>query len=289
MFRIVQGTTAGPNVYSNWMNPRNVIAYDGSSYEAATHCEAQLTITSAAALLSGGAVSNMILELKFALNNGVVEEFWKLDVLIAAGAATVSQDAVKVAYNAAVKPDWLMATCSVDNAVATAATGANTITTPGTDDVVFTGNVPGSTLTSSGDAYEAEDAAQISVMVTATNDIDTQTYVTSVELGGDQGVGSYYKTKAYEDKTKGIMYGYYNRRNLPNTPDNGAVLGSTYDFISIVATKDGSSASGQIHGIDNLDEVFIAGKEAVATISGGVSTSFVSKLNAIISLNNISI
>ena len=89
---------------------------------------------------------------------------------------------------------------------------------------------------------------------------------------------------------KGIMYGYYNRRDLPNTPDNGAVdsaAGGIYDTVTIVATKDGSSASGQIHGVDNLDEIFIVGLAGIATWSETANTSFVAKLDAIIPLTGL--
>ena len=291
MIRFVQGTTSGPNVYSNWINPRNIIVADGSSAETATCCEVDLVMAGTAALVTGGTASKMILELKFVHKNGLVEEFWNLSASVGMTAADPTRDeaavqaAIKTAYDAAVKPDWLMATCSVDDSVATAPTGASTISTPATTTVTFTGSTPGSTLTSSGDAWDG-DAVQFTVIVTATNDIDTQTYTPAVIVAGDNGVGTYYSAKKFEEKSRGIMYGYYNRRNLPNTPDFGAVSGSTYDFLTIVATKDGSAASGQIHGVDNLDEIFIAGKEGVATWSETANTCFVDKLNGILALTN---
>jgi len=55
----------------------------------------------------------------------------------------------------------------------------------------------------------------------------------------------------------GVNYGYYNRVELPIAPSNTAVVGSTYDMYSIVATKDGSTSS-QINGVDNLIEINIA-------------------------------
>lgn len=288
MFRIVQGTTSGPNVYSNWINPKNVIVFDGSSAETATCCEVDLVMSGTTSLLSGGSITNCDLELKFVKKGGEgPEEFFNLSVDVGMTAADPTRDeaavqaSIKTAYDAATKPDWLMSTCSVDDSVATAPTGAGTISTPATTTVTFTGNVPGSTLTDSGNTWDG-DAVNFTLIVTATNDIDSQTYTPAVIVNGDNGVGTYDSVKKFEDKMKGIMYGYYNRRNLPNTPDNGAVVGSTYDMITIVATKDGSAMSGQIHGVDNLDEIFIAGKAGVATIyTGGDDTSFVEKLNAL--------
>tara|TARA_R110000824_G_scaffold143281_6_gene310880 strand:+ start:126 stop:1172 length:1047 start_codon:yes stop_codon:yes gene_type:complete len=293
MFRIVQGTTAGPNVYSNWINPRNVIAYDGNPAENALHCEADLVIAGETTLASGGSASMMILELKFVLHNGITEQFWSFDTQIGSASDTTiaAADAdilIQAAYEAAVKPDWLHKDCSTSGDVAAPATGATTPTTPADATVSFMGNVPGATTTSSGDAYDAQDAAQISVIVTSQNDIATQTYTPAVLVNGYQGVGTYYSVKAYEDKMKGIMYGYYNRRNLPNTPDNGAVVGSTYDYVTLVATKDGSSASGQIHGVDNLDEIVVAAKAGVNSVYQlGNANAFVNKLNTLLPLADV--
>ena len=78
------------------------------------------------------------------------------------------------------------------------------------------------------------------------------------------------------------------RRNLPNTPDNGAVVGSTYDYVTLVATKDGSSASGQIHGVDNLDEIVVAAKAGVNSVYQlGNANAFVNKLNTLLPLADV--
>ena len=60
-----------------------------------------------------------------------------------------------------------------------------------------------------------------------------------------------------EEELRGTAYGFYNRVELPNTPAASAVVGTTYDIYHLVATKDGSSAS-QIHGVDNLIEIYVA-------------------------------
>ena len=60
-----------------------------------------------------------------------------------------------------------------------------------------------------------------------------------------------------EEENRGVAYGFYNRVELPNTPAASAVVGTTYDVYHLVATKDGSSAS-QIHGVDNLIEIYVA-------------------------------
>ena len=292
MFRIVQGTTVGRNVYSSWINPKNVLVYDGTAAAAAVHSEVDLVIAGTAALATGGSLTNMQVELKFVKKGGVVEEFFNLQVQIGLDANTVAQDKIAVAYDAAIKPDWLANTCATDAAAngslgqftGSRPSGSSALTAPATGTVTFYGNVPGSTLTSSGNEYTG-DAAQISLIVTSQNDIITQTYTPAIIAVGQNGAGTYYTAKSFEDKIMGNMYGYYNRRNLPSTPDNGAVdsaAGALYDVVTIVASKDGSSASGQIHGVDNLSEIFIAGKAAVGTWSDTANTSVVAKLDAII-------
>ena len=64
------------------------------------------------------------------------------------------------------------------------------------------------------------------------------------------------------------------RGHLPKQPSLESATGSAYDMYSIVATKDGSSAS-QINGVDNLIEL------NVAAIAGDAdSLIFENKLNA---------
>lgn len=294
-FRIVQGTTAGRNVYSSWMNPKNVIVYDGTPAAVAVHSEVDIVIAGGtAATATGGSLQGMQLELKFVNKGGLTEEFFNLSVQIGLDAATAAQDKIAAAYDAAIKPDWLANTCATDAAAGgslgqftgSRPAGSSALTAPNTSTVTFYGNVPGSTLTSSGNQYTG-DAAQISLIVTSQNDIATQTYTPAIIVTGENGAGTYYTAKSFEDKIMGNMYGYYNRRNLPSTPDNGAVdsaAGALYDVVTIVGTKDGSTASGQIHGVDNLDEIFIAGKAGVATWSDTANTSIIAKLDAIIPL-----
>tara|TARA_R110002012_G_scaffold133034_1_gene286182 strand:- start:10696 stop:11718 length:1023 start_codon:yes stop_codon:yes gene_type:complete len=280
MIRIVQGTTSGPNVYSNWFNPRNVISWDGRATAAATYSFVDLDIDTNSTLVSGGSVKNMVLDLKFVRKGGLVEEFFHLQVDLAAPAngivtAAAQDDLVKSAYDAATKPDWLWDTCVIAGATNYPAGGAAPVAT----NVRFFGQANGSTSTSSGNTFNG-DVSKISLIVTSQNDIASTVYTITNETAGNNGVGSYADTKDFEEKMRGIMYGYYNRRSLPNTPDLATKVGSTYDMLSIVATKDGSSASGQIHGVDNLDEIVIASKSASLTLFGNAS-SFVVNLNTL--------
>ena len=278
MIRIVQGTTSGPNVYSNWFNPRNVISWDGRPAAAATYAFVDLDIDTNSTLLSGGQIKNMVLDLKFVRKGGLVEEFFHLQVDLNAPAsgivtAAAQDDLVKSAYDAATKPDWLWDTCVINGGTNYPTGGA----APAATNVRFFGQANGSTSTSSGNTFSG-DVSQISLIVTSQNDIDSTVYTITNETAGNNGVGSYADTKDFEEKMNGIMYGYYNRRNLPNTPDLATKVGSTYDMVSIVSTKDGSTSSGQIHGVDNLDEIVIALKAGAGSLWGNAS-SFVGNLN----------
>ena len=64
------------------------------------------------------------------------------------------------------------------------------------------------------------------------------------------------------EKMMGKNYGYYNRRELPNTPASTANSSSTYNYVNMVFSKDGSTNGtiGGIKGVDNLIEIIIAGK-----------------------------
>ena len=135
MFRIVQGTTSGPNVFSNWINPRNVIAYDGSSAETSTHHEVDLAIAGGTAV----AGTNMTLEIKFVYHNpNGVDEFFSFDTTITAVSAANSDAVIQTAYEALTnKPDWLHNQASLSGDVATAATGAATPSTPADATITF--------------------------------------------------------------------------------------------------------------------------------------------------------
>ena len=83
------------------------------------------------------------------------------------------------------------------------------------------------------------------------------TMAVSYQTAGSRGFGDGFYVKDMEEELRGVNYGFYNRVELPNTPAQSAVTSTAYDMYHIVATKDGSSHS-QIHGVDNLIEIYIA-------------------------------
>jgi len=232
--RIVLGT-GGNMLVSPWISRRNVIAFSGQSGVAGTPCKQTVTIagTSAAA----GTVV-----LKFVRTGGPRPEFFSFATEIPVNTAHTAADAlVKAAYEAAVLPEWL-------NPVAVATAGAT---------VVFSGAKRGDT-TQSGGSWDY-DPIQFELIVES-YDGGTQTYAASgnpATQAGDPGIGDGYSVLAYEKSLQGVSDGFYNRRNLPIAPATNALVGTTYDMITLVATKDGST-SPQIKGVDNLIEISIA-------------------------------
>ena len=92
----------------------------------------------------------------------------------------------------------------------------------------------------------------------------TAAFATTTAASRGNGDGFY--IKEMEEELRGAQYGFYNRVELPNTPTQSTVTGDSYDVYHIVATKDGSSAS-QIHGVDNLIEIYIAFDNGTAALT----------------------
>ena len=94
-----------------------------------------------------------------------------------------------------------------------------------------------------------------------------------------RGNGDSFYIKEMEEELRGAQYGFYNRIHQPNTPAQSTVIGDSYDVYHIVATKDGSSAS-QIHGVDNLIEIYIAFDNGTAALTMALEGQLNPYLNA---------
>ena len=106
-----------------------------------------------------------------------------------------------------------------------------------------------------------------------------RTISTTVVGSYSVGVGEEYYVRNMEEELRGAQYGFYNRVELPNTPATSSVLTDSYDMYHIVATKDGSSSS-QIHGVDNLIEIYVALDPSVAATGAfeGPLNSYINSL-----------
>ena len=97
---------------------------------------------------------------------------------------------------------------------------------------------------------------------TVTGDVDATS-------AASRGYGDGYYVKQMEEELRGANYGFYDRRNLPNTPALVTEVAEPYDMYCIAATKDGSSSS-QIHGVDNLIEINIAFDSGTAALTSAL-------------------
>ena len=99
-------------------------------------------------------------------------------------------------------------------------------------------------------------------------DWNTTTVTVDVDAtsAASRGYGDGYYVKQMEEELRGANYGFYDRRNLPNTPALVTEVAEPYDMYCIAATKDGSSSS-QIHGVDNLIEINIAFDSGTAALT----------------------
>tara|TARA_R110002020_G_scaffold38880_1_gene116494 strand:- start:585 stop:1664 length:1080 start_codon:yes stop_codon:yes gene_type:complete len=261
-----KGTTAQPDVFTPWVRIGSAISYDGLAYNAPTASHTELDI-------AGDCTAAGVLDLKFVFDNPQdgLDQFWHLSVDITAVTDDNIDALIKTAYDDATKPEWLFSKAilsggSVGTDSPAAANGG--AVSSASDVIRFHGNIPGSTDTSSGKEW-AGDSSNIRVIVTG-NTATGPVFSEINKVAGDNGIGSYYSVKKIEDKQMGQNYGYYNRRNLPNTPANAALSTSTYNFINLVFSKDGTTNStGMIRGVDNIIEITLALKVGGTSLFGG--------------------
>ena len=241
MIRIVGGGKDGKNIVTPWIYGRDVINYSGQSYVDQRACTATNTI-------AGTSANAGTLVLKIVKTSGPRQEFFSFSTSIPASTAHTDADAlIKTAFEDAslVKPDWL-------NKEVDATAGAT---------VVFSGAIRGDEAYS-GNTWDY-DPVQIKLIVES-YDGGTQTHTSDGTTQGSlTGYGDGFAVRAFEESLQGTSHGFYMRGHLPKQPTLESATNTNYDMYSIVATKDGSSAS-QINGVDNLIEINIALKEGDA-------------------------
>ena len=233
--RIVMGDANGKNTASPWIYGKDVINWSGKSHVAAVAHRVDGTLTTNTAAIS--VVTTKI----YRTDNGEFD-FFSFDTGNIASGQTPTQVQVIVlaAWNAIAasdKPDWLNDTAAVN-----------------AGDFRVTASKRGDATNSGGTWDEINPI----IRMIQTHSLDSaQTFADAVGVAMLPGYGDGYAVKAFEDANMGSQYGYYNRLAQPITPANNAVVGTSYDMYSLVATKDGSSSS-QINGVDNLIEINLA-------------------------------
>ena len=240
--RIVQGGPAGidVNIVSPWIYGRDVIAWGGRSYAAQAAQVSTVTLATNAT-----AAKDHFIKLVNLTDGAEPFEFKNYEISATAAQTPAAQATALFNLIDANKPHWIKTVA--DN-------GAGVLT--------FTGYKKGETKADGSTQGEV-------VLFDVVDNLDggngtTATFATTTAASRGNGDGFY--VKEMEEELRGAQYGFYNRVELPNTPAQSTVTGDSYDMYHIVATKDGSSHS-QIHGVDNLIEIYIAFDNGTAALT----------------------
>ena len=247
--RFLQGTS-GNNIVTPWIYGRDVINFSGKSYVGPT-AHTGTVVASGSNSTSAGTVV-----VKFVKTSGPRTEFFSFSTEIASGqnnttSGTDIHDAFEALDNI---PDWL-------NPLAGNSSGT----------VTFSGALRGD-VAQSGNTWDYEPV--VFNVILESSDVATQVFTANSGVAdASPGYGDGFAVRAFEESLQGTSHGFYFRGHLPQQPTLESATGSNYDMYSIVATKDGSSAS-QINGVDNLIEL------NVAAIAGDADSAiFEAKLN----------
>ena len=234
MIRIVGGGKDGKNIVTPWIYGRDVINYSGIGYVGPT-AHTGTVVASGSNSSSAGTVV-----VKFVKTSGPRTEFFSFATEIASGqnnstSGTDIHDAFEALDNI---PDWL-------NPLAGDSSGT----------VTFSGALRGD-VAQSGNTWDYEPV--VFNVILESSDVGTQVFTANSGVAdASPGYGDGFAVRAFEESLQGTSHGFYMRGHLPQQPTLESVTSSNYDMYSIVATKDGSSAS-QINGVDNLIEINIA-------------------------------
>ena len=240
--RVVQGGPAGidVNIVSPWVYGRDVVAWGGRSQAAQAAQVSTVTIATNAT-----AAANHTLKIVNLTDGAEPFELKSYEIAVLAGATPATQAAAFVAALNADLPHWI-----------------NTAVDSGGGVITLTGFTKGAT--------KADGSVQGEVVLfDVVDDLDGDNGTTAAfatTTAASRGNGDSHYIKEMEEELRGAQYGFYNRIHQPNTPAQSTVIGDSYDVYHIVATKDGSSAS-QIHGVDNLIEIYIAFDNGTAALT----------------------
>ena len=240
--RIVQGGPSGidVNIVSPWIYGRDVVAWGGKSHAAQTAEVARIALATNAT-----AAGQHTIKLVNLTNGEAPFEFDSFEIEVTAGMNPTAQcTAFTTAINANL-PHYI-----------------NSITNNGTS-IDFTGFKKGEVKA---DGSVADELVHIDIVFETVPGSNGTTDTVTYQTAGDRGAGDGFYIKEMEEELRGSQYGFYNRVELPNTPTQSTVTGDSYDVYHIVATKDGSSSS-QIHGVDNLIEIYIAFDNGTAALT----------------------
>ena len=240
--RIVQGTPEGKNIFSPWIDGKDIVVWKGESYSPQVPQVSRIAFTGTNFTAAGEVVVKLV-----ELNNGQAQFKRKNYTISVTSSDTPTTLCTKItaAVNADL-PDFIAS-----------------ITNNGTS-IDFTGKSFSLSADTELSNFKIADEG-----VDGTNGITAAvTYTTPSSLGyGDAEVLAQYE-KSLQGNTS-----FYNRIMQPNTPPSYIDIATptTYDVYSLVADN---GSVGQIKGVDNVRSITIAYK-----VSGTDQANFEAKMN----------
>ena len=256
--RFVQGGPVGidVNIVSPWIYGRDIISVSKQPAAAQTAERAEFTLTT-----NASATGTHRFKLINLTDGEAPFEFKNYEYSVTSGDNPTTQTAALKAAIDADLPHWV-------NGVVTDHNGSISILGFTKGQTKADGSVADELVHMDG-AFDNSDGGATTMAVT---------YSGGNAVTGSRGVGDQFYLAALEESLRGVGYGFYNRVELPNTPASSVGAGP-YDMYHIVATKDGSSSS-QIHGVDNLIEIYVALDPAVVATGAfeGPLNSYINSL-----------
>ena len=251
--RIVQGTPEGKNIFSPWIDGKDIVVWKGESYSP--QVPHVFTVTLATNITAAGEATFKLVE----LNNGQAQFVRKSVTIPVSAGQTPTQ----------VAQDIVDAMAGVSNSVAT--TVYQIVGFPQAT-IEYNAGV----IEINGDIFSLSAGTELANIKFASEGLDgsngmTATLATtsSPSLGyGDAEVLAQHEKSLQGDRS------FYNRVQQPNTPPSYIDVATplNYNIYSIVADN---GSVGQIKGVDNVRNISIAMNTAAALLK----TNFQDKLN----------
>jgi hypothetical protein len=259
--RFVQGTPEGKNIFSPWIDGKNISVWKGQSYSAQVPAAVTHTVTTPPT--AAGEVTVKLIE----RNPGQAQFKRKSVTIQVAASETVNSIALKIV--SALTGYTTAQITSFGNAFDMAIVGYPTVK-------VQMVTVAGAAIKFTGTTFSLSLDTELSNFEVASEGMDgsnSTTFPATSPANPSLGYGSAEVLSQYEKSLQGDR-SFYNRIMQPNTPPSYIDTATPLNYVlySIVAEN---GSVNQIKGVDNVRNITIAVNTAASTLK----TDFQNKLN----------
>jgi hypothetical protein len=255
--QFVQGTASG-NIFSPWIDGKDIISWAGRNYAAQTAQVSRLTFANAATVAG-------TMTVKFTEVNNGVEQFRRKSV-------TINVTAGQTANNIALAVMEALTGIAAANIVA-----ATSYPVVGTDwATVAMPAIPGAIIDVTGSVFSLSPATNLASFSTQSENLDGSngtTLTIAATAVPSIGSGDADVLSDFELSLQGNL-SFYNRVRQPNTPPTYINLAANYDLYSISWLN---PVVGQIKGVDNHRNLTVAMVDGLGV--NAVQTAFELALN----------